>query len=305
MTAADTNDARTAMLMASPFGTVVSDWLAFTGRIMDFNETVCTGIKAIGPIAIVSGVLGTITSAVTDEQREHIGRAFQSAKSQIDTDFELVHALTLLAAWGAFEAFVEDVCKALLVMDRSLLTSKSFENVKIPAPMLVGDPSEQIDFVFNEASKKMNSDLKIGVGRFEPLLELVGLNGNGDISDGLKEAIFYAQQTRHVWAHRAGKADKRFLERCPNKGFALGDTVKISTEQSNLHLHALMTYGVLIVNRFLAAHGVNPIPYSGDENSAFADPYAERWGTMPKRPKSAENSKEPVTGWWEESPDSE
>lgn len=286
-----------AWFAAHPFGIVVRNWLEFMGRVIEFNETVCTGIRAVAPVAAVSAFIGNKIKAMTRQQETRLQSAYESARREIDGDFELVHALTLLAAWGSFEAFIEDVCKAMLELDRTLLASKPFENLKIPASVMAADPAEQTDLIFTEASKKLNTDLKIGVGKFECLLELVGLKGNGDISDELRDAIFYAQQTRNVWAHRSGKADKRFLERCPNKGLALGDTVKISTDEANIYLRALWVYGLLVVNRFLAGNHINPIAFPGDENDPFADPYAKLWGTPPKD--------EPVTGWWAEPPDSE
>lgn len=280
-----------AWFAAQPFGIAMRDWLGFMRRVIAFNETVCTGIKAVGPMAAVSAVIGKKIKAMSDEQETRLRNAFESAKREIDGDFELVNALSLLAAWGSFEAFIEDVCKAMLLMDRKLLESKPFETLKLPAAVLVSDPYEQTDLVFSEVTKKLNSDLKIGAGKFECLLELVGLDGNGDVSDELKDAIFYAQQTPNVWAHRSGKADKRFVERCPNMGLAVGDVVKIGTEQNNVYLYALMIYGVLVVNRFLDKHNINPVPFPGNENSPFADPYMQRWGTMPSRDQ-------PVIGWF-------
>lgn len=279
-----------AWLTSHPFGVVVRDWLEFMGRVIEFNNTVCSGIKAIGPIAAVTAVIGRKLNTMKGEQETQLRNAYESARREIDSDFELVHALTLLAAWGSFEAFIEDVCKAMLMADRTLLASKPFEKVKVPASVVVEDINDQIHLIFTEASKNLNTDLGTGIGKFEPLLKLVGLDG--DISDELRNAVFYAQRTRNAWAHRAGKADKRFLEHCGHLGFSLGNTVKISTEQNDLHLRALMVYGLLVINRFLTAHRVKLIPFPGDENSPFADPYAKEWGTTP--------TDQPVTGWWAE-----
>lgn len=281
-----------AAFMATPFGKAIRDWLAFMGRVIEFNDLVRRGITTLGPTVKITSIIGTLINKLSTEQKAGADKAIAMAQREVDSDFELMHALILVAAWGSFEAFIEDVCKAVLAMDRKLLTSKAFEGVKIPASALVDDLDDQIHLIFAEASKKLNADLKIGVGKFEHLLALVGLEGNGDISDELRGAIFYAQQTRNVWAHRSGKADKRFLERCPNKGYSLGNTVKISTEQNHIHLHALMTYGVLVVNRFLTIRQLKLIPFPGSEDALFADPYAKQWGTMPED--------QPITGWWAE-----
>lgn len=281
-----------AWFAAHPFGIAVRDWLEFMGRVIAFNDLAHLSIVALRPTIAITTAVGTLFKKLGDEHKTAANRHIAWASQEIDSDFELMHALILVAAWGSFEAFVDDVCKALLAMDRSLLTSEPFRSVKIPASVVAADPIEQIDLIFTEATKKLSTDLGAGIGKFEPLLKLVGLDGNGDISDELRNAIFYAQQTRNVWTHRAGKADKKFLKHCGHMKFGLGDTVKISTDQTNTYLRALTVYGVLVVNRFLGVHNISPMPFPGDGNSPFADPYARRWGTMP--------NDEPVTGWFED-----
>ena len=137
-------------------------------------------------------------------------------------------------------------------------------------------------------SNKVNSDLKLGVGKFESQLEFVGLHELSDVSDDLRRCILHAQQVRNVWAHRSGHADKHFLEHCSSLGYEHGERVKISSSKIREFLAGLVIYGLVITNRFRASHGLGPYPWPlTEENPLFADPYRQRWGHI-----------SPETGWW-------
>lgn len=283
-----------AELFASPLGVAFMDWLQYLKRIIDFDQVVSRSVRNLIPTAPVIAFLGKLFNKVTDEQRIEIEHGIALGKHEIDTDFEFMHALLLIAAWGSFEAFVDDACVGLLQTQPELLDTKPFANVKIPPSVLLLVPGEQMTQILEQAKSRLSTALKNGVGKFESQLELVGLDGQGDISDELRDAIFYTQQIRNVWAHKGGRADKRFIEKCPALGYGLGDTVAISTESTATHLRALMVYGMLIMNRYLAASGIPPMPWPDhDPDGPFSDPYAKQWGPMQQAP---------VTGWWAADP---
>ena len=52
-----------------------------------------------------------------------------------------------------------------------------------------------------------------GVGRFEPLLDAVGLGGA--VSPGIKRTVLECGEIRNCIVHRDGLADKRLKARCP------------------------------------------------------------------------------------------
>ena len=111
----------------SPLMAAYSSWADYMKRVVDMNETLHRGLRFVpsvaraGELAMAqsrpgnaSDILASLQGAVTSAQRE------------IDSDFEFIHALILMAAWGALEAFIEDVCIAVLTMKPDLLAGDSF-----------------------------------------------------------------------------------------------------------------------------------------------------------------------------------
>lgn len=265
----------------SPLMAAYSSWADYMKRVVDMNETLHRGLRFVpsvaraGELAMAqsrpgnaSDILASLQGAVTSAQRE------------IDSDFEFIHALILMAAWGALEAFIEDVCIAVLTMKPDLLAGDSFKNVKMsPDILLISDASKRMKVVFDEASAKRQTNLKGGVGKFESQLGLVGLEGNGDFTPELRKTIACAGQVRNVWAHRAGRADARFIEGW-GEDFDLreGDTVQISTPNNNDFIGAIATYGWLVIHRFRFRNGLDVFWFPFDGGPVhFYLAYIARW----------------------------
>lgn len=269
-----------ADFQSSQFGIATRAWVAYQERIISFNDLVYRGVKTLTPAAVSLRMFDKIGFKINDEHKSSADKAIALARQEIDSDFEFLHGLILIASWGAFEAYVEDLCKAMLLMRRDLLETRPFDGLKVSPSILLADPNDQMEAVLSAANAKISTAPKVGVGKFEAQLGLVQLSGNDDINPELKDAVFYAQQTRNVWAHRSGKADKKFVDRCPKLGVSVGDTVKIGTEQSATYLNALLVYGLVIINRFRCQRQMTPFPAPSAVDLPFVGPYAEQWGVM-------------------------
>ena len=257
-----------------------TSWIDYMERVILFNETMHHGIRSALPIGKIADLVSRTMTENPPSQQKRIRASLAQAQQEIDADFEFVHALTLMAAWGAFDAFVEDLCQAMLVVEPQLLEAPAFKGVKLsPEILLVADVSKQMEIVFKEASNKVSADLKVGVGKFESQLKLVGLEGRGDLSDDLKKAMLFAGQVRNVWAHRAGKADSRFIEHCGDHfGVNEGDTLSISTPVSQEFMGAIATYGWLILNRYNLRRGLGRVErLFGESHGHFVLHYIVKW----------------------------
>ena len=56
-----------------------------------------------------------------DSRREYVQTLAESAEGEVEADFGSFHALYLMGVWGAFESYVEDVCKGMLATKPNLL----------------------------------------------------------------------------------------------------------------------------------------------------------------------------------------
>ncbi|KIM15294.1 hypothetical protein QV65_24575 [Rhodococcus erythropolis] len=88
----------------------------------------------------------------------------------------------------------------------------------------------------------------------------------------IKNAVFRAQQIRHVWAHRGGTADATFVARCPDRA-GIGDKLNMDATEFLHLMHGLHMYGWVIVNRHLRNIGEKPVTaacHGYEEESAAA-----------------------------------
>lgn len=269
---------------ASLIGMVARRWAWFTTRTIEFNKLVRDSLSLLGPTLQVQELLGRVTKTATDEQRRQWYRTTMHAKSEIDSEFAMLNGQILMAVWGGFESFVEDYCRATLIMDRSLLAGDAFKNIKVDPSLLLAGDEEQADQILREAYNKTKADLKIGVGKFETQLDLVGLGVNSRVTGTLRDRIFYAQQFRNLIAHKGGIADSRFVDRCSGHGYSVGDPVQIGSALLRESLAGLIAYGMVIVNADRERYGLRLFRWPLlTEDPELESPYKEDWGHIPRR----------------------
>ncbi len=99
----------------------------------------------------------------------------------------------------------------------------------------------------------MGAELRAGVSRFEPLLELVGLGRPTE--EDVKRSVFELSQVRHVLVHRAGHADARLVERCPWLGVNVGQRLHVTKERYAKYRDAVFEYVTHILNKLTEVYG--------------------------------------------------
>lgn len=262
---------------ASPLMAAYSSWADYMRRIVELNHAVRHGLHVLTPVARANErAMRKNPPESARDILDALNGAADNADKEIQSDFEFVHALILMGSFGAFEAYVKDVCIAALTMNPALLRRDEFSKVKLKPPVSA-EPQVMKD-AFEQAQNALRG-LRPGTGKFEPYLKIVGLNGVSDLTPELRDTIEYASRVRHAWAHRAGKADARFIENCgPRSSLREGDTISISTSDSDDFIAAITTYGWLIVNRFLLRNGLGPfVPPVDGAPGHYYPPYLARW----------------------------
>jgi hypothetical protein len=144
----------------------------------------------------------------------------EAARQEVEADFPLLHAHSLVGVWGALETLIDDVAVAWLTHDKTLLTAVEFVNVKVP----LGEFQrmtvvERIEYLLDQVPRP--AGVGGGFPRFESLLDKVMLGG--PLDDDLRRTLIEAHQVRNVCAHRGGVADRRARAACPwRKDWKLG-----------------------------------------------------------------------------------
>ena len=110
-------------------------------------------------------------------------------------------------------------------------------------------PSYLLDLLEQEVA----SGLKLGVGRFESLLDIFGLSGA--VPNFVRRYLFELSQVRNVLVHRRGIADRRLVDQCPWLKLQIGDRVVVRHEQMARYMTAGLAYAMTILQRLRCLFG--------------------------------------------------
>jgi len=191
--------------------------------------------------------------------REDIDRAKELVKFAEEerlNGFPLLHAHALTDLWSILEATIEDLLVANLLNEPETLGHETFSKIRIPlSEFQTLDEEERMRFVLSEFSRNQGAERRKGVERFEVLLEPFGLAG--PVEDGVRKIIWEIQNVRNVLVHRAGVADRKFVQACPWLNLSVGDRVTINRESFDRYYHALSEYGTLLVFRIGEKQGLD------------------------------------------------
>jgi hypothetical protein len=189
-----------------------------------------------------------------EKELKELKWAAELAKSEIESDFALLHSHTLMGSWGALEGMIKDLVISWMQHNPSVLDDPRITKVKVPLVEFqkMGD-HDRLRFLVTEIQRDLGLELKSGATKFESLLALVGLGGS--VHRKVRDALFECQNLRNLFAHRGGVADRKFVANCPHLKYSVGDTVKLGSRDFSRNFFGLMTYGVIILNRCRSIEG--------------------------------------------------
>ncbi len=217
------------------------------------------GMRGIGVLMGMPRILEVLIETASPDDGPHevenlqrkLARArrdAERAKSENEKNFPLLHAQTLIAAWGAFEAAIEDTLVAILIKEPKYLKTPALAKVKISlGDFHASDEEGRIRFLLAEISRSQGPGVKQGVDAFEFPLNFIGLSG--PLPDELKKSVWEMHNIRNVLVHRASLADVRIVEECPWLNLKIGAPVTISHEALCRYGTALCEYCVEIARR--------------------------------------------------------
>jgi hypothetical protein len=139
-------------------------------------------------------------------------------------------------------------------MRESRKASDKLKNLKVSFSEFedLEDEGIRMRYIIGLLENSLGSSLKSGVGRFESLLDCIGLGGG--VSGDIRDTILEVANVRNVLVHRLGVADRKFAESCPNHPADEGDPVGVDHPTYNRYAKALYSYAREIRRRVLKAH---------------------------------------------------
>jgi hypothetical protein len=198
-----------------------------------------------------------------NEEEETFLRGIASfVEREVNSGFPLLIQHTLVALWGALDALTQDIAVAWLVNEPRVLSDASpFAKIKIPLlDFRQRSELQQAQYLVRELQRAQSADLKQGIGKFEIVLDAVGLSGS--IPPGSRRSLLELSQTRHLLVHRGGIADDRFASACPWVGTGIGEKLTLDMQKYSEFFGAVHDYVYSLASRANVYLGGDP--FEGD-----------------------------------------
>jgi hypothetical protein len=199
-------------------------------------------------------VLGEREPCETEEHytvaTRHAERLEVFAKAEAKYDFPYLYGMAASRLWSINETMVDDLIAYLL---QTRPECKKIDIVrKLEGPLVAfagANEEDRAKYLANLLTEHVKARFKLGVGRFEAVLNQIGLGG--PVDPDVQKTILELSQIRHVIIHRLGKADERLVTNCPWLNLRLGQTVRITQKQFRRFYLAVFWY-MLELDRRLA-----------------------------------------------------
>ena len=198
-------------------------------------------------IKLMNGVEALTRVLNKDEAQVASAKALEAlAMRERDGGFQLLLRHASVALWGALDASVPQFVAAYLREFPDLLRTEGFARVKLPAvALLTTSESDVWSEIVLELERNFGAPLKKGIGRFECLLEAIGLGR--PIETDQRRDLLELSQVRNLIVHKFGVVDARFATNCPWLKVAVGDRLALSFEDYGRYYAAALNYVATIV----------------------------------------------------------
>lgn len=184
-----------------------------------------------------------LTPATPGERFEEtsIGSLSENLRREIENDFPLLHANALVGLWGALEACINDLCLLWLpCMERQELgDALEGTRVKLGEYLSLGE-EEQWLWILDQLQRSDGGSLRTGIGQFESILKPLGVSPSVD--SAVRTTLFRIKAMRNLYAHRAGRADAKFLKEWPGHPASVGQIVIPTSNQIIAGYTAMVLY---------------------------------------------------------------
>lgn len=185
-------------------------------------------------------------SPYTSETELELAKASASrvekfAESQVSNGSPYLFSLCAVRLWALLEAFVDELVVEALQCPQDCPGQAVLSKLKGPLiEFRTAPPDEQAEFLAETLKQTLDASLKLGVGRFEVLLEPLGLSG--EVHSKVRKVLYELSQIRNVIVHKSGRADRRIVESCPWLDSTRGEVLHVTSKMFERYLKAAYWY---------------------------------------------------------------
>lgn len=174
--------------------------------------------------------LDDASSLMTEKElikaKKEAGEVEDFARKQKEDGFPYLYSLALVRLWGILEAMVDDIVVDFMRRPDECKDKDLFYSLKGPLlEFATASPEQQADFLTERLKDVVKAGLQPGVGRFEAMLDPIGLGGG--IDPNVRRVLFELCQVINAIVHKGGLADRRFVEACPWLNLKRNEKLKV------------------------------------------------------------------------------
>lgn len=189
------------------------------------------------------------------------------ANEQKNHNFSFLYALAVVRLWTILEALINDLVITLLSSFPDALQADSIRKLRGPLVEFIGaTPNERAEYLMELLVQELRAKLKPGIGRFETILEAVGMGG--PVADAPRRFLYELSQVRNAIVHRNGRADAKLIQNCPWLNLKVRDDIHISPEQFHCYMTAVDWYILELSRRWASIDKNNVSKYAKSEDIA-------------------------------------
>jgi hypothetical protein len=127
----------------------------------------------------IRGVLGQDQIPVVDDDLLEMQKEAETARSEVDSGFRLLHSNGIVLIWAYLETLVDDLLVGSIKYRHEVFSSAEWSSIKIPIQRLMAqDEDERARFVAQEASRFVRQRPRGGDIQLEGILGLVVVTMN-------------------------------------------------------------------------------------------------------------------------------
>jgi hypothetical protein len=173
------------------------------------------------------------------EVKKRVSKFEEFAKQQKDDGFPFLFGLAVVRLWSILEALIDGLVVDFLRKPDTCKDKELIYSLKGPLlEFMTASPDQQADFLTERLKDAVKAGLQPGIGRFEAMLDPIGLGGG--IDTNVRRVLFELSQVRNAIVHKGGITDKRFVENCSWLDLKVGAPLKINS--NDFHLYTMSTY---------------------------------------------------------------
>ena len=178
------------------------------------------------------------------------------ALPEAENEFPVLHANTTITVWSYLESGVRLFLARWLEHEKSAFDLDDIQKLKVRIgeyERLQGE--DRYFYIIDRLEQESVAALKCGVSRFEVILEPFGLSGK--VAPDIQRDLFELNQVRNCLMHRAGRADRRFIEACPWLGMEVGQQIKVTPVSTRRYISSVLRYSTKLICRLGERFGVD------------------------------------------------